>query len=182
MQPLEPRQKVEIPSQPSGVDTGVHFEGRPPPPPVPPSMSSASSMEGRKTEQSVEVPGFGRKGEGKDANYGVQVPEPQVVSSAELPPEAQQLAAGAATHLDARTDEIPPPIAASAELVEEWLRDWYTPVENLSGKIPPEIGESILWRGVAKGKSGGPSTKVEHFHGRVRQVAVEDDGTFVFLD
>ena len=53
---------------------------------------------------------------------------------------------------------------------------------NLSSKQPPEVGESILWKGIRKGKSDGPSTKEEFFHGRIRHVAVENDEIFLFLD
>ena len=130
----------------------------------------------------MEVPGFGRKGVGKFANYGLLVPAPQVVPVSELPPEAQtplELATG----LDAEpTFEIPPPIAATTQNVEEWIQNGYTELVNLSGKVPPEIGESILWRGIKKGPHGGPSTRVEHFHGRVRYVTVENNDIFVFLD
>ena len=78
--------------------------------------------------------------------------------------------------------EIPPPIAATTDEVEEWIQCGYTQLVHLSSKIPPEIGESILWKGLRKGKSGGPSTKEEFFHGRIRHVTVENDEIFLFLD
>ena len=106
-----------------------------PPSPIPPTPADSS----------VEVPGFGRKGEGKDASYGLPVPEPQVVSRADLPPEAQQPAAGEA-RMDAEpTEAIPPPIAATTKNVEEWIPNGFTQLVNLSRKVPPEIG--VLWRG-----------------------------------
>ena len=112
----------------------------------------------------------------------MQVPEPQVVSISELPPEARKpLELG--PDLDAWcTSELPPPIAATTEIVEEWVQNEITELVNSSGKILAEIGESILWREVRKGKSGGPSTREEHFHGRVRYVSVENDEIFLFLD
>ena len=178
----EARPKLEVPSQPSGVDTRAHPGPVPTPPPAPASSSTSPLLDLTKIEESIEVPGFGRKGEGKNANYGVQVPEPQVVPVSELPPEARTLLERPPGLDTEPTSEIPPPIAATTEVVEEWIREGLTQLVNLSGKIPPEVGESILWRGVKKGKSGGPSTKEEHFHGRVRHVSVENDEIFVFLD
>lgn len=177
----EARPRLEIPSQPSDVDMGVHHQPVPTPPPLPPSSSTERPRQ-TKIEDSIEVPGFGRKGEGKDANYGVQVPEPQVVPVSELPPEAREpleLGSDLGTPL---TSRIPPPIAATTENVEEWIQNGFRELVNLSGKIPPELGESIIWRGLKKGKSGGPSTKEEHFHGRVRHVSVEENEIFVWLD
>ena len=171
-----------MPSQSSDVVMGVYPPPVRPPPPLPPSSSSTERPRQTKIEDSIEVPGFGRKGEGKDANYGVQVPEPELVPISELPPEAQQ-PLELASNLDAEpTPRIPPPISATIENVEEWIQNGYTELMNLSGKIPPEKGESILWRGLKKGKSGGPSTKEEFFHGRVRHVGVEEDEIFVWLD
>ena len=175
----EARPKLEAPARPSDVDRPFKWGPEPTEPPLPPSSSTSPPLDLTKIEESIEVPGFGRKGEGKDANYGVQVPEPQVVPVSQLPPEDQALLERPPGLDMEPTAEIPPPIAATTEVVEEWIQDGFTQLVNLSGKIPPEIGESILWRGFKKGKSGGPSTKEEHFHGRFRNVKVENDEIFV---
>ena len=178
----EARPKVEL-HLPSGADTVVRPKRMPTPPSGPPPTSSTSPQVDFSTiEESIEVPGFGRKGEGKDANYGLAVAEPQVVSIEELPPEARQgLELGLG--LDAEpTFEIPPPIAATTDEVERWIQDGFTKLVNLSSKEPPEVGESILWKGIRRGKSGGLSTKEEFFHGRIRHVSVENENIFLFLD
>ena len=96
----------------------------------------------------------------------------------ELPPILQ-----ASSSCAAAIPEIPPPIAATTQDVEEWMTTGYKPLTNISQKIPPEVGESILWRGVKTGKKGCLSTKVEYFNGKVRHVEVEDDGElYVYLD
>ena len=178
----EARPELELHPQPSGVDTAVHPRPVSTPPPRPPSSSTSPPLDFSKIEESIEVPGFGRKGEGKDANYGAQVPEPQVVCISELPPEARgKMELG--PDLDAEPiSGIPQPIAATTGEVEGWIQSGFTQLVNLSSKIPPEIGESILWKGLRRGKSGGPSTKEEFFHGRIRHVTVENDEIFLFLD
>ena len=48
---------------------------------------------------------------------------------------------------------------------------------------PPEVGESVLWRGVKTGKHGNPSTKCEYFNGEVRHMQVEEDGElYLYID
>ena len=51
----------------------------------------------------------------------------------------------------------------------------FEPLTNISTKTPPEVGESVLWRGVKTGKHGNPSTKCEYFNGKVRHLKVEED-------
>ena len=70
---------------------------------------------------------------------------------------------------------MPPPIAATTEEVEDWLRSGFKKIKNISTKTPPEVGESVLWRGVRTGSKGGMSTKVEFFNGKVRYLQVEED-------
>ena len=178
----ETRPELELHPQPSGVDTAVHPRPVSTPPPRPPSSSTSPPLDFSKIEESIEVPGFGRKGEGKDAKYGTQVPEPQMVSISELPPEVRGKVELEPDLDAALASEIPDPIAATTSEVEEWIESGYTRLVDLSSKVPPEIGESILWKGLRKGKSGGPSTKVEFFHGRIRFVSVEDDEIYLFLD
>ena len=68
-------------------------------------------------------------------------------------------------------------------VVEQWIQTGFRPLTNFSSKVHPEVGESVLWRGVCKGRKGGPSTKVEHFHGKVRHVAVDErHELFLYVD
>ena len=68
-------------------------------------------------------------------------------------------------------------------VVEQWIQTGFRPLTNFSSKVSPEVGESVLWRGVCKGRQGGPSTKVEHFHGKVRHVAVDErHELFLYVD
>ena len=85
---------------------------------------------------------------------------------------------------DAHPDAHPVPIAATSELVDSWIAGCFTPLHNLSRNIPPEIGESILWRGVKTGRAGMPSTALEHFAGIVRYIEVEEatQDLFIFVD
>ena len=65
-------------------------------------------------------------------------------------------------------------------MIEHWISTQFHPLTDLSTKEPAEIGESVLWRGVKTGHRGQPSTAVEHFHGKVRHVVVEDDTELYF--
>ena len=59
----------------------------------------------------------------------------------------------------------------------------YKPLQNISKKNPPEVGESVLWRNVKKGRSGIASTKCEYFNATVREVVVEEDcELYLYLD
>ena len=79
---------------------------------------------------------------------------------------------------------IPAPIHPTTEEVEQWVTENFKPLENISTKVPPEIGESVLWRGVKVGKHGGASTKVEYFNGTVHHVQVDptDNECYVYID
>ena len=97
-------------------------------------------------------------------------------------------AAGSASELhggEARPSEslIPPPIPATTELVEDCISRNFHPLENISTNVPPEVGESILWRGVKTGRHGQPSTKVEHFQGKVRSMELDQhQELYLYLD
>ena len=69
-------------------------------------------------------------------------------------------------------------------MIEQWITEGFRPLTNVSTKMPPEIGESILWRDVKTSKRGYPSTKVEHFHGKVRGLTVEQQSQelYVYID
>ena len=62
------------------------------------------------------------------------------------------------------------------------MAEEFRPLTNLSTKVPPEIGESVLWRGVKVGKHGNPSTKCEWFNGKVWHTGVESGEIFLYID
>ena len=144
--------------------------------PAPPPISSSA----------VAVKGFGKKGEGKMANYGIEIPPPTIVEDDDLPVALRGASSSASGHADTRRSSRRPPvpIAATSELVESWIASCFTPLHNLSRNIPPEIGESILWRGVKTGRAGMPSTALEHFAGIVRYIEVEEatQDLFIYVD
>ena len=122
------------------------------------------------------VPGFGYKGCGKGANYGVEIPPPTTVSAGDphLFP-AQSSSASDGFELLPTGPQYPPPIPVTPEEVAEWMSTGFRPLSQMSTKMPPEIGESVLWRGVKHGRSGQPSTNVEYFNGKVRHISVENE-------
>jgi hypothetical protein len=135
---------------------------------------------------SVFVPGFGRKGEGKGANYGVAIAPPTVVAPADLPAALQQPSSSSDPQVDVlrRAQPLmPQPLPATSELVEQWITTSFHRLTNISKNIPPVAGETCLWRGVKTGRKGHPSTKVEYFHGQVRHVEVDSDNEiWVYID
>ena len=149
-----------------------------PPPPEPPVPS----------RDAVFVPGFGCKGVGKDANYGVAIAPPSVPSAEELPVELQRPSSSSgAFEVDLLPEpSLPPdPIAATSEEVEEWMRSSFRPITNLDTNdrsFPPEVGDNILWRGVKTGPHGQPSTKCEYFNAKVRHRAFDKDGLWFYVD
>ena len=151
----------------------------PAPPPVPSPADSSTS--------SVYVAGFGFKGEGKNANYGVAIAPPALVAEVDLPPGVQQPSSASGPQggdYHPSVPSIPPPIAATTEMVEQWISEGFQRLTNLSNKQPPEVGESVLWRGVKTGKRGHPSTKVEFFHGKVRGLSLDDQSheLYIYID
>ena len=124
------------------------------------------------------VPGFGWKGEGT-CNYGVAIPPPTLVDASDLPEEARLHTSSSVLQGEDPSwaeGEIPPPILATSYEVEMWMQESFRKLTNLSTKSPPEVGESVLWRGVKTGKRGQPSTKCEFFNGKVRGIHVDEDG------
>ena len=99
------------------------------------------------SSSSVFVPGFGRKGEGKDANYGLAIAPPTEVKQEELPLILRCFRSprGEAPQSPPR---IPTPIPAISEEVEEWMSSGFRQLTNISTKCLPEGGDSVLWRGV----------------------------------
>ena len=138
------------------------------------------------TSTAVFLPGFGCKGEGKSANYGVAIAPPSLLAPADVPAALQQPGSSSGFQgVEALSfhPEIPAPIPATTEEVEEWMSSSFKPLTNISTKTPPEIGESVLWRGLKTGRSGQHSTKCEYFNGKVRYMGVDDDNElYVYLD
>ena len=130
------------------------------------------------------VPGFGWKGEGK-GNYGVAIPPPTLVDASDLPEALRHTSSSVLQGEDpsAHEGEIPPPIVATTEEVEMWMQVSFRKLTNLSTKSTPEVGESVLWRGVKTGRHGQPSTKCEFFNGKVRHMQVgEDQELYLYID
>jgi len=48
----------------------------------------------------------------------------------------------------------------------------------MSGNVPAERGERVLWMGAKVGRHGGPSTKQEYFNGVVHNLEVVDGELF----
>ena len=144
-------------------------------PPLPAASSSSATY----------VPGFGTKGEGKHANYG-RVIEPPSIVSADLDDPLSQPSYKKAKQEVQRSALLlsspPTPVYATTELVEEWLNESFRPLTGVSHKMPPEVGDSVLWRGLKTGKKGNPSTKVEYFNAKVRSVDVEADEIYCYVD
>ena len=132
------------------------------------------------------VHGFGRKGTGKDANYGVAIPPPVLLEADAVPPPAQQASSSSDQQCSApipTQPAYPPPIPVSPEKIDEWIAENFRPLGRVSSKMPPEIGEEVLWRGVKTGRHGQPSTSVEYFNGKVRYIDFdESDEMFLYID
>ena len=113
----------------------------PPPPAVP--APSAIPAPAQPQELSVFVPGFGRKGEGKGANYGVAIAPPTVVAPADLPSALQQPSSPSDLQVDVLQRAqplIPEPLPATSELVEQWITTCFHRLTNISTNIPPVVG------------------------------------------
>ena len=137
------------------------------------------------TSNATWVTGFGCKGEGKSANYGVPIAPPGVVKPSDFPAAKQQASTPSKLPPPPPPPRrsaglIPPPVPCTTEQVEDWMRQTFRPLKNMSTKIPPEVGESVLWRGVKIGKNGNPSTKCEYFNGTIRSMQVEPNNELYF--
>ena len=155
---------------------------------LPSSASSSATAPGQPPPRAVYVPGFGCKGEGKDANYGTRIPPPSILFGGEL----HQLPGAASSHCGTVKEHpsacrpasaCPNAIAASPDEVESWIAEIFKPLTSISTKLPPEVGESVLWRGVKTGASGAPSTKCEWFNGKLRYISFDDSGEmWLYID
>ena len=89
------------------------------------------------------VAGFGFKGEGKGANYGLPIPAPSIVPVADLlqVPLPSNSAADQVV-----SDVAPAPIPVTLDEIDEWMSTGFQPLSQISKKMPPEVGESVLWR------------------------------------
>ena len=165
-----PRPRPPPPAAPRAATTAPVL----PQPAVPEPRASSSS-----TTHATIVPGFGCKGEGKAANYGVAIAPPRLLPPANLAAAAAQPSSSSGSHggeAPPADPVMPSPIASTTEEVEEWVSTTFTKLTNISTTSPPSIGESVLWRGVKTGRRGNQSTKMEYFNGTVHALDVDDDG------
>ena len=139
-------------------------------PPAPWTLSSGNpdvSNTGRKG---------GFKGEGAKGNYGVPIPVPELVTLQKTTQGTSSSSSGAPYQTSPRPVPTPLPKGCpqyetpSPEKIDQWVKDNFTPMTNLSSEIPPRVGQQVLWRGMKKGRSGGDSTKVEYFNGTVHEI------------
>ena len=70
---------------------------------------------------------------------------------------------------------IPAPLPVTTEEVEEWMASSFQPLTNISTSADPNVGDSVLWRGVKMGPNGQPSTKSEYFNATVRHKSTDSD-------
>ena len=56
----------------------------------------------------------------------------------------------------------------------------FKPLTNIRTNFLPDVGDSVLWRGVKIGPHGQPSTKCEYFNAKLRHKAVDSDNEFWF--
>ena len=132
----------------------------PKPPDLPPPAAALSS----------QPPVFvGTKGYGSKANYGIAIPPPEIVPSAEQEGSfAVSLSAVVAacsalpTVYSGQDTACPDPIPVTPEEIEEWMSGTFSPVA-FSNQQPPEVGDEVLWRGCKVGKKGRQSTAVAYF-------------------
>ena len=113
--------------------------------PSPPAATAAPTA----SSSAVVVPGFGKKGkgDGKMTNCGIAIEPPTIVAEADLPFALQQPSSSASGHgaiSGASKRSCPDPIPATSELVDAWIARCFKPLKNLSTKIIPQIGESIM--------------------------------------
>ena len=127
--------------------------------------------------------GFGFKGVGKEGNYGVGIQPTFSVPPEEIPESLRPeifVPPAEAAEPPAEEEYVPCPIMPTTEEIESWIQCTFRKLTNLSTKCPPEVGESVLWRGVNAGNHG--YTTVEHFNGKVRGVQVENNELYIYID
>ena len=127
--------------------------------------------------------GFGFKGVGKEGNYGVGIQPTFSVPPEEIPESLRPeifVPPAEAAEPPAEEEYVPCPIMPTTEEIESWMQSSFRKLTDLSTKCPPEVGESVLWRGVNAGNHG--YTTVEHFNGKVRGVQVENNELYIYID
>ena len=110
---------------------------------------------------------------------------PSIVQPGDLPESLRSEIFGDAAEAaepPAEEEDVPLPIMPTTEEIESWMQSSFRKLTDLSTKSPPEVGESVLWKGVKKGKHGQPTTNFEYFNGKVRGVKVEDDELYIYID
>ena len=65
---------------------------------------------------------------------------------------------------------VPESVVATDEDVAGWFKTNYKVLGNATPCWPPTVGDNVLWRGIATGKHGFPSTKEEWFNGVVMHI------------
>ena len=137
------------------------------------------------TSKAISLEPF--KGTGKHSSYGLLVPPPEPVPATVSPPmlapssSTQALeaegAAGQAISCSALSDVEP--LRPSEAQIEAWYNETYRPLQ-VSCRMPPVRGDTVLWKGLKRGRSGGISTQAEFSHGVVHGVV--DDNIARFLE
>ena len=149
-----------------------------PPPPKAASFVSSSTL------GADESKGYGK------GNYGIPIPTPLLI---EVPENTQ--AAGdspPATQPDSpephdavpralRGLKRPAAIPATPQDVEAWMKAAFVPLCGISSMRPPPVGSDVLWKGVKKGRRGGPSNAVEWFNGKVANTVEKEDGWYAHV-
>ena len=89
------------------------------------------------------------------ANYGVAIAPPNCPVEEDLLLSLQQSSSSSRGQGGEApvAPLIPAPIPATTMDVEAWMSG-FKPLTNIRSKCPPEVGDSILWRGVKSGPRG----------------------------
>ena len=123
-----------------------------PPPPAGPAWTKSSaaapssSLPAEAKSQAVVVPGFGCKGEGKSANYGVAIAPPSLLAPPDVPFPLQPSSSSGPPVAEAPPSEpvIPRAIAPTTEEVEDWLRSSYKKAHEHQHEDPSRSGRECF--------------------------------------
>ena len=103
------------------------------------------------------------------ANYGVAIAPPSRPREEDLPPGLQQPSSSSENQSgEAPLAPLLPPAAipATTNDVEEWMGE-FQPLRDISLRCPPEVGDSILWRGLKIGPHGQQGRQRDQVHHQV---------------
>ena len=116
------------------------------------------------------------KGYGK-GNFGTPIPPPERVSMQVSATSSSSCSWELAAPI---VDTVPPdPIPATQAEIDAWMAS-LEPITP-SNCQPPEIGQTVLWRGFKTGRRGNPSTAFEYFNGTVRDLNFEGNELIVYV-